>query len=55
MTIEEKRKAIKNYCGSTWCDECKLRDTKHCYSGADDSEIEENYNILFGEPEAERR
>jgi hypothetical protein len=50
MTIEEKRRAIKNYCSSlSGCEGCKLVDVvgdDWCYEA--DANVERNYNVLFG-------
>lgn len=56
MTREEMAAAIKCYCfGGIKCEECKLRDKRYCYGDScSDEELEENYNLLFGKPEAER-
>lgn len=53
MTIEEKRKAIEKHCDDTpLCIFCKLNNStvKGCYrSDLTDLEIENNYEILFGD------
>lgn len=60
MTIEEKRRAIEDYCIAygTSCDGCPLlytTDGQYCYAPSDDprkdADVERNYRILFGNPE----
>lgn len=60
MTIEEKRRAIEEYC-MRLCDSCDgcplqpLSKTSNCYSRSIDpqmdADVERNYRILFGNPE----
>lgn len=49
LTIEEKRRAIKDYCESKEnCDGCPLLGLGvKCYTGADNETVEQNYDILF--------
>lgn len=50
MTIEEKRKALEDYCdGQYSCDECKCIPNKegYCFSGPEDW-AEANYERAFG-------
>lgn len=61
MTIEEKRRAIEEHCmrlGES-CDGCPLQPVNqrsNCYTPSDDpqidADVERNYRILFGNPEA---
>lgn len=60
MTIKEKRKAIEKYCESSpdrECSKCPLGKTDNarygCYSTEHDDMIVQNYEILFGNVEAE--
>ena len=52
MTVEEKRNAIREYCGKHVCGGCKLLEfvgyDNSCESSATDEEIEKNYSYLFG-------
>lgn len=50
MTVEEKRAAIEEHCNksTTVCSSCVLRKKVNCFLDADNEEIEENYNLLFG-------
>lgn len=49
MTVEEKRTCIENHCKSmTACSDCELISELNCFDDASDSEIENNYNLLFG-------
>ena len=54
MTLEEKRKALKEYCNGRLCSGCPLVDTDtHCYN--DDEAIDEHYKIVFGKSEPEQK
>lgn len=58
MTIEEKRKAIENYCETRKaCKGCPLEKTPNashgCYSTDHDDMIVQNYEILFGKDKTE--
>lgn len=64
MTIEEKRRAIEEHCMrlDESCDGCPLQSVNqrsNCYSRSDDpqidADVERNYRILFGNPEAADR
>lgn len=57
MTIEEKRRAIKEHCDATDCDYCPIyqvidRDRENCTEPGNEyligADIERNYAILFG-------
>lgn len=51
MTIEEKREAIKKRCedyGET-CEWCPLKGRQNCYISVTDEEIQDNYNVMFGD------
>lgn len=52
MTIEEKRKALSDFCDKfDYCDDCPLNVAigtfEGCYTGSSDEVIERNYKIAF--------
>lgn len=49
MTIEEKRKALDEFCKThnDYCDGCVLNDRTSCHFDASDIEIEDLYGIVF--------
>lgn len=49
MDIEEKRQAIKDYCGSVeFCSDCALnrKEMNGCWTDVSDKEIENNFNTI---------
>lgn len=56
MIVDEKRKAIENFCNSrNGCDGCPLdnKETNYCYSGDDLEELNRNYELIFGNTKPE--
>ena len=51
LNLNEMTAAIKNYCITHTCNECKLYTDIPCYEfcHSGNADIERNYNILFGE------
>lgn len=51
MTIEEKREAIEKRCEDydETCAGCPLKGRQHCYISVTDEEIQDNYNVMFGD------
>lgn len=51
MTVKEMKEAIKDHCKSIngYCSACRLNGVTHnCYALASDTEIRQNYKIIFG-------
>jgi hypothetical protein len=52
MTTEEKKAKIIEHCAVTPCTACKLKCKDYCWIAyITDAQIEENYEILFGNDE----
>lgn len=49
MTVEQKRNAIEQHCYGQECTGCQLYGKEHCFTEATETEINENYTILFGD------